>query len=172
MLVCLTCDYEIQTMTGRMTSYTQTAEMSFLCWIPGLSFRDGAKLSVTQGAVGVEPLLLCIRRSRIGFLVLPYGGFHVPLIGDPEWDSCLGFSQRPVTTAIWSGTDGHIGNFETPSTPNLESITHSTLYISRTPLWWCCYNLHKIGHTEESSLLNVSLWFLNVSLFIQNTFLT
>lgn len=103
------------------------------------------------------------------------------LLGSSLWRLSCPTGRRPRTRVmsgflteacyrcnlIWDG----IGNFETPSTPNPESSTHSTLYISRTPLWWRCYIVHQIGHTEESSLSKLN-WFLNVSLFIQNTFLT
>lgn len=46
----------------------QTAEMSFLCRMSGLSFISGVRSSVTWEGHRVELLLLCIQTSQMSWL--------------------------------------------------------------------------------------------------------
>ena len=52
-------------MTERIRSRIQAAEMSFLRRVAGHSLRDRVRRSVTREELGVEPLLLHIKRSQL-----------------------------------------------------------------------------------------------------------
>ncbi|TWW55930.1 hypothetical protein D4764_09G0009800 [Takifugu flavidus] len=55
-------------MTERTRSRIQAAEMSFLRRVAGLSLRDRVRSSDIREGLGVEPLLLHIERSQLGWL--------------------------------------------------------------------------------------------------------
>ena len=75
----LTYGHEGWVMTERTRSRVQAAEMGFLRRVAGVSLRDRVRSSVIREGLGVEPLLLCIKRSRLrwfGHLVrMPPGRF-------------------------------------------------------------------------------------------------
>uniref|UniRef100_A0A8C9VV72 ribonuclease H n=1 Tax=Scleropages formosus TaxID=113540 RepID=A0A8C9VV72_SCLFO len=64
----LTYGHERWIMTERMRSRIQGAEMSFLRRVPGRTLRDRVRSSVTREELGVEPLLLRIKRSQLRWL--------------------------------------------------------------------------------------------------------
>ncbi|KAK5915715.1 hypothetical protein CesoFtcFv8_001281 [Champsocephalus esox] len=67
-------------MTERTRSRIQAAEMGFLRRVAGVSLRDKVRSSVIREGLGVEPLLLRVKRSQLrwfGHLVrMPPG--HLP----------------------------------------------------------------------------------------------
>ncbi|TWW56043.1 hypothetical protein D4764_08G0000300 [Takifugu flavidus] len=66
----LTYGHQRWVMTERMRSRIQAAEMSFLCRVAGLSLRDRVRILdiLDNLGLGVEPLLLHIKRSQLGCL--------------------------------------------------------------------------------------------------------
>ncbi|KAK3525946.1 hypothetical protein QTP70_011037 [Hemibagrus guttatus] len=64
----LTYGHELWVMTERVTSRIQAAEMSFLHKVAGCSLRDRVRSSVTREELGVEPLLLHIKRGQLRWL--------------------------------------------------------------------------------------------------------
>ncbi|KAI3369821.1 hypothetical protein L3Q82_024647 [Scortum barcoo] len=64
----LTYGHELWVMTERTRSLIQAAKMSFLRRVAGCSLRDRVRSSVTREELGVEPLLLCIKRSQLRWL--------------------------------------------------------------------------------------------------------
>ncbi|TWW77709.1 hypothetical protein D4764_12G0010990 [Takifugu flavidus] len=64
----LTYDHQRWVMTERTRSRIQAAEMSFLQRVAGLSLRDKVRSSDIREGLGVEPLLLHIERSQLGWL--------------------------------------------------------------------------------------------------------
>ncbi|KAK3571064.1 hypothetical protein QTP86_001311 [Hemibagrus guttatus] len=64
----LTYGHELWVMTERVRSRIQAAEMSFLRRVAGCSLRDRERRSVTQEELGVEPLLLHIKRGQLRWL--------------------------------------------------------------------------------------------------------
>ncbi|TWW67388.1 hypothetical protein D4764_02G0004290 [Takifugu flavidus] len=64
----LTFGHQHWVMTERMRSWIQAAEMSFLRRVAGLSLRDRVRSSDIREELGVEPLLLHIERSHLGWL--------------------------------------------------------------------------------------------------------
>ncbi|KAK3545707.1 hypothetical protein QTP70_011363 [Hemibagrus guttatus] len=64
----LTYGHELWVMTERVRSRIQVAEMRFLRRVAGRSHRDRVKSSVTREELGVEPLLLHIKRGQLRWL--------------------------------------------------------------------------------------------------------
>ncbi|KAK3561362.1 hypothetical protein QTP86_030660 [Hemibagrus guttatus] len=64
----LTYGHELWVMTERVRSRIQAAEMSFLRRVAGRSLRDRVRSSVTRQELGVEPLLLHIKRGQLRWL--------------------------------------------------------------------------------------------------------
>ncbi|TWW64250.1 hypothetical protein D4764_03G0012580 [Takifugu flavidus] len=64
----LTYGHQRWVMTERMRSRIQAAEMSFLHRVAGLSLRDRVRSLDIREGLGVEPLLLHIERSQLGWL--------------------------------------------------------------------------------------------------------
>ncbi|TWW73332.1 hypothetical protein D4764_15G0007260 [Takifugu flavidus] len=64
----LTYGQQCWVMTKRTRSWIQAAEMSFLRRVAGLSLRDRVRSSDIREELGVEPLLLHIERSQLGWL--------------------------------------------------------------------------------------------------------
>ncbi|KAK3538840.1 hypothetical protein QTP86_015967 [Hemibagrus guttatus] len=64
----LTYGHELWVMTERVRSRIQAAEMSFLHRVAGRSLRDRVRSSVTREELGVEPLLLHIKRGQLRWL--------------------------------------------------------------------------------------------------------
>ncbi|KAK3518470.1 hypothetical protein QTP70_000905 [Hemibagrus guttatus] len=64
----LTYGHELWVMTERVRSWIQAAEMSFLRRVAGHSLRDRVRSSVTWEGLGVEPLLLHIKRGQLRWL--------------------------------------------------------------------------------------------------------
>ncbi|KAK3522919.1 hypothetical protein QTP86_008224 [Hemibagrus guttatus] len=64
----LTYGHELWVMTERVRSRIQAAEMSFLRRMAGRSLRDRLRSSVTREELGVEPLLLHIKRGQLRWL--------------------------------------------------------------------------------------------------------
>ncbi|KAK3566641.1 hypothetical protein QTP86_001840 [Hemibagrus guttatus] len=64
----LTYGHELWVMTERVRSRIQAAEMSFLRRVAGRSLRDRGRSSVTREELGVEPLLLHIKRGQLRWL--------------------------------------------------------------------------------------------------------
>ncbi|KAK3561115.1 hypothetical protein QTP86_028310, partial [Hemibagrus guttatus] len=64
----LTYGHELWVMTERVRSRIQVAEMSFLRRVAGRSLRDRVRSSVTREKLGVEPLLLHIKRGQLRWL--------------------------------------------------------------------------------------------------------
>ena len=64
----LTYGHELWVVTERTRSRVQAAEMSFLCRVAGLSFRDRVRSLVIREELRVDPLLLCIERSQMRWL--------------------------------------------------------------------------------------------------------
>ncbi|KAK3569468.1 hypothetical protein QTP86_031437, partial [Hemibagrus guttatus] len=64
----LTYGHELWVMTERVRSRIQAAEMSFLRRVTGRSLRDRVRSSVTREELGVEPLLLHIKRGQLRWL--------------------------------------------------------------------------------------------------------
>ncbi|KAK3556338.1 hypothetical protein QTP70_007102 [Hemibagrus guttatus] len=64
----LTYGHELWVMTKRVRSRIQVAEMSFLRRVAGRSLRDRVRSSVTREGLGVEPLLLHIKRGQLRWL--------------------------------------------------------------------------------------------------------
>ncbi|TWW74379.1 hypothetical protein D4764_14G0003810 [Takifugu flavidus] len=64
----LTYGHELWVMTERTRSRVQVAEMSFLRRVAGLSLRDRVRSSAICEEHELEPLLLRIERSQIGWL--------------------------------------------------------------------------------------------------------
>ncbi|TWW73564.1 hypothetical protein D4764_15G0009580 [Takifugu flavidus] len=64
----LTYGHQCWVMTERTRSRIQAAEMSFLRRVAGLSLRDRVRSSDIREGLGVEPLLLHIERSQLGWL--------------------------------------------------------------------------------------------------------
>ncbi|XP_056896310.1 transmembrane protein 269 isoform X2 [Takifugu flavidus] len=64
----LTYGHELWVMTERTRSRVQAAEMSFLRRVAGLSLRDRVRSSAIREELGVEPLLLRVERSQMGWL--------------------------------------------------------------------------------------------------------
>ena len=54
-------------MTKRMRLQIQAAEMSFPSGVAGLSLRERMRISDIFGELGVEALLLCVKRSKLGW---------------------------------------------------------------------------------------------------------
>ncbi|TWW78062.1 R2DM Retrovirus-related Pol polyprotein from type II retrotransposable element [Takifugu flavidus] len=77
----LTYGHQRWVMTERTRSQIQAAEMSFLRRVAGLNLRDRVRSSDIREELGVEPLLLHIERSQLGWLRhlarMPSG--HLPL---------------------------------------------------------------------------------------------
>ncbi|TWW76578.1 Spondin-1 F-spondin [Takifugu flavidus] len=77
----LTYGHQRWVMTERTRSRIQAAEMSFLRRVAGLSLRDRLRSLDIREGLGVEPLLLHIERSQLGWLGhldrMPSG--HLPL---------------------------------------------------------------------------------------------
>ena len=67
-LPTLTYSHELWVMTERIRSRIQAAEISFLHRVGGRSLRDRVRSSVTREELGVEPLLLHIKRSQLKWL--------------------------------------------------------------------------------------------------------
>ncbi|KAK3508912.1 hypothetical protein QTP70_013723 [Hemibagrus guttatus] len=70
-LICvptLTYGHELWVMPERVRSRIQAAEMSFLCRVVGHSLRDRVRSSVNWEELGVEPLLLHIKRGQLRWL--------------------------------------------------------------------------------------------------------
>ncbi len=61
----LTYGHELWVVTQRMRSQTQAAEMNFLRRMAGFSLRDRVRSSNNTRELGVEQLLLCIKRSQL-----------------------------------------------------------------------------------------------------------
>ncbi|KAK0138170.1 putative uncharacterized transposon-derived protein F52C9.6 [Merluccius polli] len=62
----LTYGHELWVVTKRTRSWVQTAEMSFLRRVAGLSLRDRVRSSVVREELGVDPLLLrYVERSQM-----------------------------------------------------------------------------------------------------------
>ncbi len=61
----LTYGHELRVMTERMRLRIQAAKMSFLRRVAGLSLRDRS-LDIRR-ELEVEPLLLCVERSQLGW---------------------------------------------------------------------------------------------------------
>ncbi len=91
-----TCGHELWVVTERMRSQMQGAEMSFLHRVSGLCFRDKVRSSDTWRELGVEPLLLRVKRSQLRWFrqvirilleafLWRFSG-HVQLVGDPRLD--------------------------------------------------------------------------------------
>ncbi|KAK3565347.1 hypothetical protein QTP86_007134 [Hemibagrus guttatus] len=64
----LTYGHELCVMTERVRSWIQVAEMSFLRRVARSSLRDRVRSSVTQEELGVDPLLLHIKRGQLRWL--------------------------------------------------------------------------------------------------------
>ncbi|TWW62742.1 hypothetical protein D4764_04G0013890 [Takifugu flavidus] len=64
----LTCGHQCWVITERTRSRIQAAEMSFLRRVAGLSLRDRVRSSDIREELAVEPLLLHIERSQLGWL--------------------------------------------------------------------------------------------------------
>ncbi|TWW74357.1 hypothetical protein D4764_14G0003580 [Takifugu flavidus] len=64
----LTYGHQCWVMTERTRLRIQAAEMSFLRRVAGLSLRDRVRSSDIREGLGVEPLLLHIERSQLGWL--------------------------------------------------------------------------------------------------------
>ncbi|TWW71157.1 hypothetical protein D4764_17G0006400 [Takifugu flavidus] len=64
----LTYGHELWVMTERTRSRVQTAEMSFLRRVAGLSLRDRVRSSAIREELGVEPLLLRVEKSQMRWL--------------------------------------------------------------------------------------------------------
>ncbi|KAK3553558.1 hypothetical protein QTP70_004565 [Hemibagrus guttatus] len=64
----LTHGHELWVMTERIRSRIQAAEMSFLRRVAGRSLRDRVRSSVIREELGVEPLLLHIKRGQLRWL--------------------------------------------------------------------------------------------------------
>ncbi|KAK3507851.1 hypothetical protein QTP70_001422 [Hemibagrus guttatus] len=64
----LTYGHELWVITERVRSRIQAAEMSFLCRVAGRSLRDRVRSFVTREELGVEPLLLHIKRGQLRWL--------------------------------------------------------------------------------------------------------
>ena len=64
----LTYGHELWVVTERTRSRIQATEMGFLRRVSGLSLRDRVRSSVIQEGLGVEPLLLRIKRSQMRWL--------------------------------------------------------------------------------------------------------
>ncbi|KAK3526405.1 hypothetical protein QTP70_025434 [Hemibagrus guttatus] len=64
----LTYGHELWVMTERIRSRVQAAEMNFLRRVAGRSLRDRVRSSVTREVLGVEPLLLHIKRGQLRWL--------------------------------------------------------------------------------------------------------
>ncbi|KAK3510172.1 hypothetical protein QTP70_026760 [Hemibagrus guttatus] len=64
----LTYGHELWVMTERVRSRIQAAKMSFLRRVAGCSLRDRVRSSVTREELGVEPLLLHIKRRQLRWL--------------------------------------------------------------------------------------------------------
>ncbi|KAK3510350.1 hypothetical protein QTP70_004939 [Hemibagrus guttatus] len=64
----LTYGHELWDMTERTRSQIQAAEMSFLRRVVGRSLRNRVRSSVTQEELGVELLLLHIKRGQLRWL--------------------------------------------------------------------------------------------------------
>ncbi|KAK3518725.1 hypothetical protein QTP70_008916 [Hemibagrus guttatus] len=60
--------HELWVMTERVRSRIQAAEISFLRRVAGCSLRDRVRSSVTREELGVEPLLLRIKRGQLRWL--------------------------------------------------------------------------------------------------------
>uniref|UniRef100_A0AAQ4PNU2 Reverse transcriptase domain-containing protein n=1 Tax=Gasterosteus aculeatus aculeatus TaxID=481459 RepID=A0AAQ4PNU2_GASAC len=61
----LTSGHEGWVMTERTRSRVQAAEMGFLRRVAGVSLRDRGRSSAIREELGVEPLLLCVKRSQL-----------------------------------------------------------------------------------------------------------
>ncbi|KAF7650109.1 hypothetical protein LDENG_00131220, partial [Lucifuga dentata] len=61
----LTYGHELWVMTERIRSWIQVAEMRLLCRVFGLTLRDRVRSSDIREGLGVEPLLLRIKRSQL-----------------------------------------------------------------------------------------------------------
>jgi len=61
----LTYGHKLWVVTERTRLWIQAAEMGFLRKVSGLSLRDRVRSSVIQEGLGVEPLLLRIKRSQM-----------------------------------------------------------------------------------------------------------
>ncbi|KAK3509747.1 hypothetical protein QTP70_008379 [Hemibagrus guttatus] len=64
----LTYGHELWVMTERIRSRKQAAKMSFLCRVAGRLVRDRVRSSATREELGVEPLLLHIKRGQLRWL--------------------------------------------------------------------------------------------------------
>ncbi|KAK3545823.1 hypothetical protein QTP70_015266, partial [Hemibagrus guttatus] len=64
----LTYGHELWVMTERVRSQIQVAEMSFLRRVARRSLRDRVRSSVTREELGIEPLLLHIKRGQLRWL--------------------------------------------------------------------------------------------------------
>ncbi|TWW77428.1 hypothetical protein D4764_12G0008180 [Takifugu flavidus] len=64
----LTYGHELWVMTERTSSRVQAAKISFLRRVAGLSLRDRVRSSAIQEELVVEPLLLRVERSQMGWL--------------------------------------------------------------------------------------------------------
>ncbi|TWW64971.1 hypothetical protein D4764_22G0006180 [Takifugu flavidus] len=95
----LTYGHQRWVMTERTRSRIQAAEMSFLRRVAGLSLRDRVRSSDMREELGVEPLLLHIERSQLGWLGhlarMPSGRF--PLEVFRTWSTGRGPCGRPRT---------------------------------------------------------------------------
>ncbi|TWW80182.1 hypothetical protein D4764_10G0012120 [Takifugu flavidus] len=92
----LTYGHELWVMTKRTRSRVQAVEMSFLRRVAGLSLRDRVRISAIREELGVEPLLLRVKRNQmrwLGHLVRMLPGRlpvrcsgHIPPVGGPQED--------------------------------------------------------------------------------------
>ncbi|TWW77626.1 Ventricular zone-expressed PH domain-containing protein [Takifugu flavidus] len=83
----LTYGHQRWVMTERMRSRIQATEMSFLHRVAGLSLRDRVRSPDIREELGIEPLLLYIERSQLGWLRhlarMPSGSLPLERLGVP-----------------------------------------------------------------------------------------
>lgn len=97
----LTYGHKLWVATERTRSQTQTAEMSFLCRMSGLSFIGRVRSSVTWEGNRVELLLLCIEGSQMRWLGHLEG---LCLPGPGTWE-CFGIPLGRARQRSNSSTD-------------------------------------------------------------------
>ena len=91
-IYALTLIYGHELWVVTKISWIQAAEMSFLCRVAGHSLRDRVRSFVTWEELGVEPLLLHIKRSQLRWL-----RYWMPL-GCLPWEVFLAWEETPRKT--------------------------------------------------------------------------
>jgi len=103
----LTYGHKFWVVTERMRSWIQADKICFLCRVAGLSLRDRVRSSDIRRELGVEPLLIHVKRSQLrwfGHLIrMPPGRllevFRARLTGRRPW----GRTARGIIYLIWPG---------------------------------------------------------------------